>query len=155
MNLSRLKIGVRLGLAFAVVLVLTLIVGIFSMTRLASTNQNVTDLATNWMVSARTLGEFNNQIGLYRRVEYRHVLASKPEEYTATEKLLSDRKVEIEKAWSKYEPTITVGEEQKLAKEIKDTLAAYYVTSSKLLALSSQGADKLEETKAAIETIWK
>ena len=144
---SRLKIGARLGLAFGAVLMLSLIVGLFSLSRLADTNDAVSNIATNWMVSTRDLGEFNNQIGVYRRIEYRHVLASTPEEFAAAEKSLSERKQQIGAAWERYSKTITPGEEEKLAKEVQDTLAAYYATTPRLLALSIQGAVKEKETK--------
>ena len=145
--LSNLKIGVRLGLAFAVVLILTLIVGVFSLSRLSRINDNVDDLSTNWMLGARALGDFNNQIGTFRRVEYRHILANKPEDYANAEKSLADRKVLIEKAWARYTATITAGEEKRLADEIENALKAYYETSTKAIALSRQGAAKEEETR--------
>ena len=144
---SKLKIGARLWLAFAAVLILALAVGLFSLNRLAYTNDAVSNIATNWMVSTRDLGEFNNQIGIYRRLEYRHALASMPEEYAAAEKALTERKQLIGASWERYSKTITAGEEQKLAQEVQDALAAYYATTPKLLALSVQGAAKETETK--------
>ncbi len=61
--LSNLKIGTRLGAAFAAVLALTLIVGLFSISRLAKVQDNVADMATNWMVGARALGDYNKAVG--------------------------------------------------------------------------------------------
>ncbi len=144
--LNNLKVGTRLGLAFGAVLLLTLIVGVFSVFQLARINANVADLSTNWMVSARALGEFNNHVGLYRRIEFRHVLSSKPEEYAALEKSLVDRQKLVETAWKRYTATITGSEEQKLADAIDGALKTYYATTPKLLALSREGAAKAEET---------
>lgn len=143
---DNMRIGLRLGLAFGALLVLTLTVGIFSVGQMATINGHVLDLSGNWMVSTRALGDLSNQVGVYRRVEFRHVLAAKPEEYAALEKSLGDRKKLVDAAWDRYSVTINEGEEQGLGQAIDSALKAYYATTPKLLALSSQGAAKADET---------
>ncbi len=146
--LQNMKIGTRLGLAFATVLLMMLIVGVFAILQLARVNGNVADLSTNWMAGSRALGDFNNQVGLHRRIEYRHVLATKPEDKASNEKAIADREKAIDEAWKRYVATITGKEERQLADAIQAALKNYYTTTPKLFALSNQGAAKLEETSA-------
>ena len=47
MNFYNFKIGVRLGSGFAVVLALTLMIGLFSIAKLALVNDATADIATN------------------------------------------------------------------------------------------------------------
>lgn len=58
MNLSRFRLGTRLGLGFACVLSLTLALGLFSIYRMKVINDATADVATNWMAAQRGLAEY-------------------------------------------------------------------------------------------------
>src|SRR5450830_1743028 len=57
MKLSDLKIGAKLGAAFATIVVMTMALGIFAWSQLGAINNNVVDLASNWLPAIRLLGE--------------------------------------------------------------------------------------------------
>src|SRR5258708_4343936 len=133
---TNMKIGARLALGFITVLALTLLVGAFSISRLEKIQDNVADLATNWMVASRALGDFSSSVAAHRRSEALHVLASKPEEFQASEKAMESRKQLAETAWKRYETTVTEADEKRLAQDIRTALAAYYASGPKLIALS-------------------
>ena len=67
--LSDLKVGVRLGLGFALLVLLMLAMGAFSASRVAQVEAKVEDLATNWLPSTRTLGAISDAMTQMRRAE--------------------------------------------------------------------------------------
>ncbi len=139
--LSRLSIGQRLALGFATVLALTLAVGLFSVSRLSLVNDNTKDLATNWLVSLRTLGSYSTELATVRRAEARFAMAPTPEEARAQVARVDEAKSRAAEAWKAYVPTITPGEEQKLATEIQAAQAHYYEALGAILAKPAADAD--------------
>ena len=146
--IANLKIGSRLGAAFGTILVLFLITGSYAITQLAKVESNVTDLATNWMVGGRALGDFDNRIAFHRRLDSRLILASTAEDISSIEKDMARTKEEGETVWNVYAPTIDSEEEKGLAATIRSNLKAYYDTSNQLLALAHGGAEKYDQLKA-------
>ena len=124
--ISNLKIRVRLGAAFAMLLILSLATGIYATSQLAKVQFNVTDLATNWMLAGRALGDFDNRVNGHRRMESRLLVASAAEEFTDAEKELARFVTEAEQKWKVYAPTIDSDEEKALAADIQAKLNAYY-----------------------------
>jgi methyl-accepting chemotaxis protein len=148
---KNLKIGTRLGLAFASVLVLTLIVGIGAIFQLARIQDNVKDLATNWLPAARALGDFSYELAGVQRGTSRHLLATAPAQLAGFEKEIEDRKAAAEAALKRYEATVESPEETRLLEAVKTSLAAYYATLPKLLALS-RDESKNAEAQAMFNT---
>ena len=146
--IANLKIGSRLGAAFGTILVLFLITGSYAITQLAKVEFNVSDLATNWMVGGRALGDFDNRIAFHRRLDSRLILASTAEDISSIEKDMARTKEEGETVWNLYAPTIDSEEEKGLAATIRSNLKAYYDTSNQLLALAHGGAEKYDQLKA-------
>jgi methyl-accepting chemotaxis protein len=145
MNLiSNLKIRVRLGSAFAMLLVLSLATGIYATSQLAKVQFNVTDLASNWMRAGRALGDFDNRVNGHRRMEARLLVASAAEEFSDAEKELARFVTEAEKSWKVYAPTIDSEEEKSLAADIQTKLNAYYATTPKLLQLAKEGSGAMK-----------
>ncbi len=145
MNLiSNLKIRVRLGAAFAMLLILSLVTGVYETSQLAKVQSNVTDLATNWMLAGRALGDFDNRVNGHRRMESRLLVASAAEEFTDAEKELARFVTEAEQKWKVYAPTIDSEEEKSLAADIQTKLSAYYSTTPKLLQLAKEGSGDMK-----------
>jgi methyl-accepting chemotaxis protein len=145
MNLIlKLKIGARLGVAFGIILIFSLATGLYATSQLAKVQFNVTDLATNWMVAERALGEFDNNVNAHRRMEARVVLASAPEELADAEKELARFVTEADQKWKVYVPTIDSGEERGLADDILAKMAEYYATTSKFVQLAKAGSGDLK-----------
>ena len=136
MTLSNLKIGVRLAFGFGFVLVLTVIMGLFSVSRLAVVNDATTDIATNWLVGTRYLGEYRNILNDMRRGEARHSMANKEEQFVQAEKRIADDKEKAAKALKAYGDTVTSDEEEKLYSAIKTAQERYYATQPELLKIS-------------------
>ena len=144
--LARLKIGQRLGVGFATVLALAIVVGVLSVNRLASVNDNTRELATNWLVAMRELGEFTMEGATVRRAEAMYVMSDSPEVQDTQVKRAQVSKLTADAAWSRYLKTVDTDEERKLAADIQAAKDRFYADDSRLLAInhSDSGArDKL------------
>jgi methyl-accepting chemotaxis protein len=89
--LSRLNIGARLGTAFGAVLVLTLIVGLFSVNRLGVVNEATADINNNWLVATRELGSYDSSITAIRRAEALLAMTAKVEAHDKMEEDIRSR----------------------------------------------------------------
>jgi methyl-accepting chemotaxis protein len=149
--LARLKIGQRLLAGFASVLVLAILVGVFSVSRLAEVNANTTDLATNWLLATRTLSDFKTQVSILRRAEASSILSGKPDVVAAQARRVADVKAKAADAWKSYLGTVEQPEEQALAGEIDAARVRYYAALDKSLASDASTPDGHEKLLAEYE----
>jgi len=147
MKLSDLRIGTKLGAAFAAIVVMTMALGLFAWSQLGAINNNVVDLASNWLPSIRVLGEIQDTLGQIRRAEGQHVIATVPEEKKAQEERTRKLVQLLGEQEKRYEAMLTPPERPIYA-EYQQHRQAYLASSEKLAALSSQGEDKLPDTRA-------
>jgi methyl-accepting chemotaxis protein len=148
MNFSNFKIGARLGSGFAVVLALTLMIGLFSIAKLALVNDATADIATNWLVGTRTLGEYRNLLNDMRRAEARHVMNSTEDQFAQAEKRISEDKEKADKALKAYADTLNPGEEQTLYAAIQTAQQSYYSAQADLLKISRATQGDREKVRA-------
>ena len=113
--LTSLRIGPRLALGFATVLTLSVAVGLFSVDRLARVNDNAKDLATNWLLASRTLGDYGLDVETVRRAEAAYAAARTADEAARQGKLAADARERAAQDWKRYAATVTTPEEAKLA----------------------------------------
>jgi methyl-accepting chemotaxis protein len=139
--LSRLKIGPRLGLGFATVLVLTVVVGTFSVHQLGKVHDATVDLATNWLPAMGALGEYRSATATIRRSEAVYAMVDKPEEYAAEAARMEDQKRKAAVAWKRYSDTVTTDEERKVAKSVEEAEQRYYASLGRMLAMPHGDAD--------------
>ena len=57
MGFSNLRIGMKLGLAFIAMVLLSLLVGVLALVQLSDVHEDTHDIATNWLPSVHVLGE--------------------------------------------------------------------------------------------------
>jgi len=145
--LKNLKIGKRLALGFAVVLLITVIIGVGAISRLATINAATSDLATNWLVAMRALGEYEGALSTVRRAEALGVMVKSADELAAQEQRIKDSQRKADAAWKRYTATIDAADEKVLAKAVEEAQAAYYASMEQSLA-AARGGDtvKAEET---------
>lgn len=146
--LSRFNIGARLVAGFAALLLLTLVVGLFSMDRLGRVNGATADLATNWLPATRALGEYGAAMSTVRRAEALHLMSTAAADLTTEEQRIQAGKAQAAEAWKHYIATVTTDEERKLARAVEDGQRRYLDALDKLLQVSRAGPAQLEEAKA-------
>jgi methyl-accepting chemotaxis protein len=131
-----MKIGTRLGFAFGAVLVLTIFVGLFAINRIAAVNAATEEIATNWLVSIRALGDYRGAVNTIRRSEARVVMSQNPKEWAEQEARMVKLKEQSIAALKVYEVTVPpTGEERDLYTELKNAEQKYFSTQSELFKL--------------------
>ena len=146
--LSRFKIAPRLALGFAGVLALTLTVGFSSMAALSRVNDAADDLATNWLPSASTLGQYAISMYDVRRSQARMSMTSKPEEIAEQVKVIGTRQAAAEKFWQVYLPMIDNAEEKRLADAVVDAQKRYYDELQRQIQAPAAEGDSREQATA-------
>ncbi|MBV8603780.1 MAG: MCP four helix bundle domain-containing protein [Pelomonas sp.] len=137
--LNNLKIGVRLGAAFAVVLALTLLLGGFSLRSLGVVNAATDDLATNWLPGTRFLGAFATALNAERRAE---AVIAVSDDAATLEAQTSSRQTQqrrADAAWESYAKTISSPDERVLADAIVAALKAYREQAERCVATARGG----------------
>lgn len=150
-SIARFKIGMRLGIGFATVLALSVLVGVFSITRLAKVNDNTTDLSSNWLVAMRALGEYGLDAATLRRAEASVVISGRPEVVSAQRKRIESLKESAAEKWKSYFGTVTTDEERKLAGAIQAGQDHYYGALAKVISVPFSEPDGHDKAVAIFE----
>jgi len=149
--LARLNIGQRLIAGFASVLVLAIVVGSFAVSRLAQVNDDTTDIATNWLVATRMLGEFKTQVSILRRAEASSLLSGRPEVIAVQARRIEATKARADESWKAYLATVELPEERAIASGIEATRDRYYVALGRSMAIAADAATPEGHDKAVAD----
>ena len=136
MNTSSLKIGIRLTLGFAVLLVLSAIIGLVSITKLSLVNDATAEIATNWMVGSRNLGSYRSVIKDMRLAEASHVMSKSEDQFAQAERQIAEAKEKAAQSLKTYASTVESDEEKPLYATIQSAEQRYYATQTALLKVS-------------------
>ena len=132
---GNLRIGVRLSLAFAAVLVLTAALGLASVLNLQRVNYASKELATKWLPSVGALGVARASMLEYREFEKKHANAPDSSYRAEYEDKLKEIQVRLDESLAKY-AALPAGEEEKaLAAEFKAKWQEYLGFSAKVVEL--------------------
>jgi methyl-accepting chemotaxis protein len=148
---SNLRLGTRLGMAFAIVLALTVGLGAIAVNRIGAVNAATADIATNWLVATRALSDYDTAVSAMRRAEANHVMSTTADEFREAESRIGKARDEAGAALKQYADTVTSDDEKKLLADLQATSRAYDAVQSKLLELSRGG----EATMAATRTLYQ
>ena len=136
---QNLTIRSKVMTAFATILVVTAILGVFAINRLSAVNDNVIDLADNYLVASSALAEVDYNSMRFRQLQAAHALAPTPEAKAKEVETMRGTVEGVRKAWDQYAPTIDPGEEKGLAAKVMPAWNAYVALNDKFIALSSAG----------------
>jgi methyl-accepting chemotaxis protein len=138
-RLNNVTIRSKIIGVFALVLVVTSALGVFSLQRLSAVNDGASDVVNNWLVGTRTLGSFSTATMRYRQVQGSIGLATTPElREHETKHLLVDVLPQVQAALAAYEPTITSGEERNLFDRIMPQWNNYIAMNTQYLQLAQK-----------------
>ena len=132
--------------AFATVLLVTAVLGVFAINRLSTVNDGAERVATDYLVATDGLGDFSYGAMRYRQVQAAMLLATALDDKAAEAKKTGDALEEANKGWAEYAPTIDPGYEQNLANKMHSAWDEYVAMNDKLMHLSN--AAKNEEAVA-------
>ena len=150
MSLANMKVGVRLGLGFAAVLVLLMVIGVMSVVNLRSVNKNLDDIVNDKFQKTVWANNVVGQINIIGRAMRNTLILS---DKAATQKEL-DRITDARKAilenFDKLEKTIHSEEGKKALSAALDARNKYVGSQDKFLQLTHEG--KQDEAKTYLLT---
>jgi X-X-X-Leu-X-X-Gly heptad repeat protein len=135
-SFNSLRIGARLGAGFGILLILLCVVGGFATFEASRINANTVDIADNWLVATRLLGDVREAANEVRRASLRSVLETEAAKKQELRVQRDAEQQQLEIAMSAYEKTITRADEAQLAQRIRSTWTDYLATDKQLLELS-------------------
>jgi len=146
--LSDLKVGVRLGLGFALLLLLMLAMGAFSASRVAQVEAKVDDLAINWLPSTRLLGAMGESMNQMRRAELQMLVGGDA-------KAVADEAARLTEQWgvlpgllSSYEKLVASDKERQAFEDLGRQVKAYRAAQERYVA--ALGAGQRDEAVALL-----
>ena len=136
---NNLKIGPRLALAFGIVLSLLCVMAGVAAWQMGKLAANTEEYATDLVPSFQAQHKITLALGLERRMEYRHILASDAAEMDQVEGEIAGRRKEIADWLAKYDKEyVSDAEDKRRLEAVRTALAAYYAQWEPLRALSRQ-----------------
>jgi methyl-accepting chemotaxis protein len=138
-SLNNLSIRNKVTLAFAMVVVIVIGLGLFALQRLGQVDDIATDIRDNWMPSVAVLGRIG-QLSERERVTVGTLLLALTDHDRADVGALREQTSrDLKQAQAVYTPLITPGEEQKLAAAFGQAWNDYQATSTALLDQMRKG----------------
>jgi methyl-accepting chemotaxis protein len=131
MNFKDLSVSKKLVGVFALVLTVTVGLGLFAQNSMSKVNDVAADVSGNWMPSVKALGRYEYGVTRLRAAQSTYILPLAAETRARLTKNIESYKAVADTAWAKYKPLITAGAEQGLADKIAAAREAYEVSLTK------------------------
>jgi methyl-accepting chemotaxis protein len=148
MKFSNLKIGVKLTVAFALVLALNLAVGTYAISQMSSIFADTRELATVRLPSVKVLGQIRATLNRIRRTEVAIMLHTGEREMEELDRRLVELRKVMVTELGRYEPMITAVEERQAFEKFKSDRAAYLAAWAQLKTLLQGGEKNAEQARA-------
>jgi len=134
-SLNNLSIRNKVTLAFAIVCVVVISLGLFAMQRLDSVNRAAADIRDSALPKTRVLGELAYHTMRFRQLEATRALA--PDTATKAQEAAGMHRVgeQAAKAIQDFEPLVVQGEESRLADQVQQQWQAYLAVDGKFMAM--------------------
>jgi len=139
MSLSNLRVGLRLSLGFAALLLLVLAMGLYAISRVGHVQSSVNELATHSLPSTQRLGDMDDALNAMRRAELQMLLSGEAQ-------TLSEEGARIDKQWTilatlmqAYERMPASPERARQFRELQATVEAYRQAQARVIALVREG----------------
>ncbi len=120
-----LPITRKLGTAFLILALISLLTGWIAIERLAAINATTVEMRSNWLIGIQTLGEAKNFITDERRLVNEHILAEEPRDKARMDALISSARLQFETVWGSYATTVTQNDEKQLVADFRQKYETY------------------------------
>ncbi len=137
------SIGAKVTLAFGIVLVVTIGLGLFAIERLGAVNDAAMDVRNNWLPATSLMGQLAAGVEQYRILESAYLLyTADPDNRKRVEGSMRDQQALIQKLRNDYEPMVTAGEERRLIDAFDKQWVEYMGVHMSLVKLARNNDDK-------------
>ncbi len=147
-SLRSMRIGTRLALAFAVMLLLTGALGAFTVIELSVVKKSSDEITQKWMAGVRLTSQMNTDASNFRIAEVKHILASDSAERSKYEDEMRSIDHAMAQNADEYSHLTTTPEERKLFASFKRERQRYLDEHLRMMRLSSDG--QVEDAKALL-----
>ncbi|MGL4316520.1 MAG: methyl-accepting chemotaxis protein [Pseudomonas sp.] len=146
MYLRNLKIAPRAGLGFAILALLVLILGSFSLLQMNRMQGKSGEVNDNWLPSIQALNEMSQEILRIRAITLRLLVNRDPQSLTQNEQRLLALKQDLRESQGRYEKLISSADEQAAYDRFRKARSDYLGEQERIMAHSRQ--NQLDEALA-------
>ncbi|WP_034297014.1 methyl-accepting chemotaxis protein [Herbaspirillum sp. RV1423] len=143
-----LRIANKLVISVVGVLILTAILGVFSIAQLSRVSQASTDISTNWMPSMRSALQMKAALSRIRASELQHILSDNDQDFGFYERAIAAQLTQFKEFDAKYLSLVSEPEEKKAYTEFKKNFNMYLAENAKVLGLSR--VKKVDEARELV-----
>ncbi len=136
---QNLAIRAKVTVCIAVICVTTIALGVFAIQRTGVMNENIVEVATNWLPAVKALGAVAQQAERYRAAVVFFVLADNDKQRAAPEGAMKESQGQVRAQIAAYDPTITVGKEQVLAADFKQKWETLLASGDSIVDAARRG----------------
>jgi methyl-accepting chemotaxis protein len=138
--LKNMRVGARLGVAFAVVLALMLAMAGTGAMLASSINHYAEYYGTDVVPSLRTIREVESAVSDARRLEQQHILTDDDKEKKSLAGRIADARKAFEKGVKDYEPLLSDDKDRAFLKKVAEGGTAYFAVEAKVIKASEESA---------------
>ncbi|MBB1521433.1 methyl-accepting chemotaxis protein [Aquipseudomonas guryensis] len=138
MSLRNIKIATRAGLGFAILALLVMLVGGFSLQQMKRMNGAASEVKEVWLPAILALNDMSQNILRIRAATLRLIVIRDPAVVQQNTSQLNQLKSDLSESQARFEALITLDEEQELYERYKIAQAGYLTEQDKVMQLSAQ-----------------
>jgi methyl-accepting chemotaxis protein len=132
-----------LGIAFAVVLALTALVGAVAIWQLTQVNDTSMKLSEHWMPSIRVIEDIKSQLARIRTRELQYIISNEQSEMDKYDKVIAKDLVDLHKMQDDYVKLQDSAEEKQMYAQLLEMWDRYMIEDGKIRAAARAGDDAL------------
>ena len=138
MSLRNMKIATRAGLGFAILALLVVLVGGFSLLQMKRMNGAAAEVKEVWLPSIVALNDMGQNILRIRTATLRLIVIREPAALAQNTALLNQLRSDLGQAQARYEALLSLDEERRLYERYQQKQSAYFSEQEKLMSFSAQ-----------------
>jgi len=141
-SFSDLRVRTQLGLAFAVLIGLSIVLGTVSVIALQLVNSASTDLAVKWLPRVQQLAQARAAMLTYRELEVKHTQAADASYMAEYEDKMKEAAAGVDKALQGHDGLGNMATEQAASDALHKTWAEYQATVARIVKMGRDGAQQ-------------
>ncbi len=147
--LNNLRVGTRLGLAFAMLLALLLVMAGIGALQAKSINYYAEYYPANILPSLRAIHQIDGALSDARRLEQQHILTDDDKEKKSLSARIAKARTDLQQRLKDYEPLVADDRDRALLDKVRQGLEGYLAAQDKVLKASEDGAADPTQATAA------
>jgi methyl-accepting chemotaxis protein len=132
--MKNLKIRAKILIGFSIVVIISAIMGLFSLFQLSELDNHTQEVTKKWLPGVKFISALQNNFSVYRAREYKYLLSASKEDAEAIKKEIEGNKKEITELSLEYGKLLQSNAERLLFDSIKTEYAKYQEESAKVFA---------------------